>query len=98
MSNKKKPNIQTFENEDQERDFWSRLDLSKHFKKEDFQPVSFSNLKPSSQAISVRIPGYIISRLKERANKLNIPYQSLMKQYIAHGALRAEEKEMVEVK
>ena len=95
MKNKNKSKIEKSQKEDQERDFWSRIDLSDDFRKEDFKAISFPNLKPSSQAVSVRIPDYIISRLKERANKLNIPYQSLMKQYIAYGALRAEEKEAI---
>lgn len=77
--------IPKFKNEDQERKFWSEVDLSKHFKADDFESVSFSGLKPSSRSISIRLPEYILARLKERANALQIPYQSLIKQYIAKG-------------
>ncbi|MFA5995634.1 MAG: BrnA antitoxin family protein [Patescibacteria group bacterium] len=72
-------------NEAAEQKFWNNIDLTKHFSKEDFVPVSFPNLKPSSRSISLRIPEYILMRVKEQANELNVPYQSLMKQYIAHG-------------
>jgi len=79
----KKLKIPKFKNEDQERKFWSKIDLSEYFKADDFESVSFSDLKPSSRSISIRLPEYILVRLKERANALQVPYQSLIKQYIA---------------
>ena len=82
---KKELKIPKFKNEDEERDFWSTTDLSEHFDKSDFEEVSFPNLKPTSHTISIRIPDYLIERVKEKANALNIPYQSLIKQYIAMG-------------
>ena len=82
---KKKLNIPKFKNEDAEREFWNKIDLSEHFESKDFTNVSLPNLKPSSSAISVRIPEYLLVRLKEKAHELNIPYQTLMKQYIAKG-------------
>ena len=84
---KKKLNIPKFKNENTERDFWDKTDLSDYFDSKDFTNVSLPNLKPSSSAISVRIPGYLLVRLKEKAHELNIPYQTLMKQYIAEGVL-----------
>ena len=84
---KKKIKIPKFKNEDQERDFWSKLDLSKHFKPEDFVKVSFPNLKPTSRPISLRLPTHILARVKEQANEIDVPYQSLIKRYIAKGIL-----------
>ena len=52
-----------------------------------FEKVSFPNLKPTSRPISIRIPEYLLIRLKERANEINIPYQSLIKDYIKRGIL-----------
>ena len=43
------------------------------------------NLKPTSRAIFLRLPEPMILRLKEQANERHIPYQSLIKQYIAEG-------------
>ena len=83
---KKKLVLPKFKNEDQERDFWSEIDLSEYFEPKDFVPVSFPNLKPNTRPISLRVPEYIIDRVKEKANAINIPYQSLMKQYIEKGA------------
>lgn len=82
---KKQLRIPKFRNEDEEREFWSNVDLADYFKAEDFRPVSFPNLKPSSRAISIRLPEAMLIRLKEQANELQVPYQALIKQYIARG-------------
>lgn len=84
----KKIKIPKFKNEDQERAFWLKFDLVKNFKPGDFKKVSFPNLKPSSQPISLRLPSHLIARVKEHANELDMPYQSLMKKYIAQGILK----------
>jgi len=75
-----------FKNEDDERDFWAKIDLSDYYEPSDMVSVSFPNLKPTTRPISLRVPEYIINRVKEKANAINIPYQSLMKQYIEKGA------------
>jgi len=85
---KKRLKLPRFKNENRERAFWSKVDLSEYFDPKQFKPVSFPNLKPTSTSISLKIPNYILARLKERANALNIPYQTLMKQYIAKEVLR----------
>jgi predicted DNA binding CopG/RHH family protein len=74
-----------FKNEDDERDFWSKINLSEYFDKNDFEKVSFPNLKPTTRSISIRIPEYMLDHLKEKANALMIPYQSLIKTYIQKG-------------
>ncbi|PIP75958.1 hypothetical protein COU24_01175 [Candidatus Kuenenbacteria bacterium CG10_big_fil_rev_8_21_14_0_10_39_14] len=82
---KKEIKLKQFKNEDQEREFWSNLDLSDYFKAEDFEAVSFPNLKPTTRPISIRLPEFIINRTKEKANEINVPYQSLIKRYILEG-------------
>lgn len=82
----KKPfKIPAFRNEDEEREFWFNLDLSEYFEPSDFERVSFPNLKPTSRSISIRIPEYLLNRVKEKANEINVPYQSLIKGYIKKG-------------
>jgi predicted DNA binding CopG/RHH family protein len=71
--------------ESEEREFWRQTDLSKHVTREDFELVTFPNLKPTSIRISIRLPEYLLLRVKERAHSLDIPYQSLIKQFIAEG-------------
>ena len=82
---KRRLNIPKFKSEDEEREFWSQVDLSGHYGPKDFERISFPNLKPTSRPISIRIPEYLLNRLKEKANELNIPYQSLIKEYIKAG-------------
>ena len=70
---------------DEEREFWSThsvvdyVDTSKVFK------ASFPNLTPTTKAISIRLPESTIFKLKTRANKMDVPYQSLIKIYIENG-------------
>lgn len=86
----KKPlRVPRFKNEDKEREFWANVDLADYFEAKDFAPVSFPNLKPSSRAISIRLPEAMLMRLKEQANGLQVPYQALIKQYIAKGLRHA---------
>lgn len=87
---KKKLKIPKFKNEDEEREFWWNLDLSEYFDPDDFVPVSFPNLKPTTKPISIRIPEYLLMRVKEKANELNIPYQTLIKQYIQKGVFSSK--------
>ena len=83
----KKLKIPKFKNEEEERKFWSHLDLAEYFTAEDFTGVTFPSLKPASCSISIRIPQYLLARLKEKAHELDVPYQTLMKQYIAQGVV-----------
>lgn len=87
---KKKLKVPVFKNEDEEREFWWKLDLSEYFEPDDFVPVSFPNLKPTTRPISIRIPEYLLMRVKEKANELNIPYQALIKQYIQKGVFSSK--------
>lgn len=88
---KKKIKIPKFNNEDQERNFWSKINLADYFASADFSTAAFPNLKPSSRSISLRIPEFMLIRIKEQANELNVPYQSLMKKYIAQGISQKSE-------
>ncbi len=37
--------------------------------------------------ISIRLPDYLLNLVKEKANAIHIPYQSLIKEYIKKGVL-----------
>ena len=87
---KKKLNIPNFKNEDEEREFCAKVDLSEYYDANDLEQVSFPNLKPTTKPVSIRIPEYLLNRVKEEANELNIPYQTLIKQYIQKGVFSAK--------
>ena len=84
---KKFKKIPLFKNEDEERDFWAVADSSEYFDWNKAEVALFPNLKPTSRSISIRIPEYLLNRVKEKANEINIPYQSLIKQYIKRGIM-----------
>jgi hypothetical protein len=65
----------------------SYLGLISHSKTEPRFVMYGQTDKDKILSISLRLPEYIISQVKVQANKLDVPYQSLMKQYIAKGAL-----------
>ncbi len=84
---KKKINIPEFKNEAEENEFWKSIDLTEYFDPEDFEKVIYPNLKPTTKSISIRLPEYLLNRLKEKANMMDIPYQSLIKN-ILHDSLK----------
>lgn len=83
MKKKLKP-IPRFKNEDKERDFWATHDTTEYFDtdKAIVNPV-FPNLKPSTRTITIRMPDSLFYDLKMLANKKDVPYQSLLKIYLA---------------
>lgn len=80
--------VPRFKTEEKERKFWGKVNLADHFSPKDFEAVSFPNLKATSRSISIRLPESMLMRLKEKANELHVPYQALIKQYIAKGILK----------
>jgi predicted DNA binding CopG/RHH family protein len=80
---KKPKKIPKFKNEDEERDFWATHSTLDYFDLSTARRVTFPNLKPSTKTISIRLPEGLIDDLKSLANKMDVPYQSLIKMYLA---------------
>jgi predicted DNA binding CopG/RHH family protein len=80
---KKLKKIPKFKNEDAEAKFWNTHDSTEYLDWSKAKRVRFPNLKPSSTSISIRLPSYMISELKVKANRMDIPYQTIIKQAIA---------------
>ncbi len=75
--------IPEFENEDREREFWDTHSPLDYFDSDKPLKGTFPNLKPSLKSISIRLPEDLLFELKNLANKKDIPYQSLVKIYLA---------------
>lgn len=71
-----------FKNEDEEREFWATHDSTEYVDWSKAQRALFPNLKPTSKLISLRLPVETLNRLKDIANKRDIPYQSLIKIFV----------------
>ena len=83
MKDKKLKQIPKFKNENAERAFWDKADSSEYFDWSKAKHVIFPNLKLTRQPISLRITTSLLAKVKVVANKKDMPYQTLMKQYIA---------------
>lgn len=81
MKNFKK--IPTFKSETEERDFWERHDSSEYLDLSKVERAVLPNLKPSTKTISLRLPEGLLNRIKVEANKRDMPYQSLIKVWLA---------------
>jgi predicted DNA binding CopG/RHH family protein len=74
-----------FKDEDEERDFWDKIDLSEYIEPADLKRVVFPNLKRTNKTISIRLPEPLIEEAKAKAEKLDVPYQKLMREVLQHG-------------
>jgi predicted DNA binding CopG/RHH family protein len=82
MKKRLKP-IPHFETEAEEREFWETHDSFDYVDWSKAKRVRFPNLKPSTSSISLRLPLSLLERIKIAANKRDVPYQSLIKVWLA---------------
>lgn len=78
-----KKRIPKFRSEEDERKFWAEHDSTGYVDWESAQRQRFPKLKPSLRTISLRLPVAMIENLKMAANKRDVPYQSLLKVFLA---------------
>jgi predicted DNA binding CopG/RHH family protein len=72
-----------FKTEAEERAFWEAHDSSDYVDWKKAQLVSMPNLKPSTKTISLRLPEGLLDNIKIEAHKRDVPYQSLIKIWLA---------------
>lgn len=75
--------VPVFANEAEERAFWETHDSADYVDWKQARPARLPNLKPTSTAISIRLPDPLLERIKVAANKRDVPYQSLIKTWLA---------------
>lgn len=80
--------IPTFANEDQERKFWATHDSVDYIDWSKAMQPTFPKLRPTTTAISLRLPVSMLEELKSLANQRDVPYQSLMKVFLADSIER----------
>lgn len=78
-----KKKLPVFKTEKEERVFWETHDFADYA--DQFEPaeLDLSKLKPSTESISLRLPASLLARVREIANSRDVPYQSLMKIFLA---------------
>jgi len=80
--------IPKFKNEDEERKFWATHNTTDYVDWKSARRVRFPNLKPTLRTISIRLPEHLIGDLKALANERDLPYQALLKQFLAERVER----------
>jgi uncharacterized DUF497 family protein len=78
-----KKKLPEFSSEDQERGFWAREDSTAYVDWSKGKRAVLPRLKPSLKVISLRLPDVLLAELKVLANKRDVPYQSLLKMFLA---------------
>ena len=80
--------IPAFRSEAEERRFWETHDTSPFIDWNKARVAVFPNLKPSTETISLRLPAALLAELKALANRRDVPYQSLLKVFLAERIAR----------
>ena len=78
-----KKRIPKFKSEEAEREFWAKHDSTDYIDWVEAKRVVLPKLKPSQKTISLRLPAMMLAELKRLANKRDVPYQSLLKVFLA---------------
>ncbi len=75
--------VPRFKSEDEERGFWAVHDSAEYVDWAAAKPVTLPHLKPSTETISLRLPASLLNELRVLANQRDVPYQSLLKIFLA---------------
>lgn len=75
--------IPRFESEDEEREFWATHDSADFVDWSRARRATFPQLRPSTKTISLRLPEALLENLRMLANQRDVPYQSLLKIFLA---------------
>ena len=76
----------TFADEAGERAYWEREDSGADLDWRQNERVRLPNLHPSTTSISLRLPVSLLESIKIAAHKRDVPYQSLIKMWLAEKA------------
>jgi predicted DNA binding CopG/RHH family protein len=80
--------VPRFRSEAAERRFWETHDSADYVDWSQAKEAVFPNLKPTTTTISLRLPAGLLHDLKSLANKMDVPYQSLLKVLLSESIER----------
>jgi len=75
--------IPEFKSEEEEANFWDTHDSTDYIDWRKAKITMFPNLKPSTCAIPLKFPEWLIERLKFLAIKSHTSYQALIRSFVA---------------
>ena len=79
-----------FASEEEERRYWETHDSADVVDWSQAERVRFPNLKPSTKSISLRLPEALLEDIRRAARQRDVPYQSLIKIWLAEKVRQAE--------
>jgi hypothetical protein len=80
---RKHERVPAFASEAEERRYWESEDSAPHVDWSRAERVRLPRLRPSTTSISLRLPTALLERIKIQAHKRDVPYQSLIKTWLA---------------
>lgn len=80
---KKLKPIPKFRSHEEAGEFWMAHDTTEYLDWSKAQKARFPKLRPSTATISLRLPQAMLEELRVLANERDVPYQSLLKVYLA---------------
>jgi predicted DNA binding CopG/RHH family protein len=90
--------VPEFKNEDEEFEFWSSTgegaDSTEYIDWSPARRAKFVKLKPTLRTISLRLPVAMVEDLKILANQRDVPYQSLLKVFLAERLQREKARRL----
>ena len=92
MEGTKRKRIPEFKNEDEERNFWDGADSTQYLDWSSAKRIKIVRLKPTLRTISLCLPVSMIEDLKILANQRDVPYQSLLKVFLAERLAQERER------
>ena len=89
MTKRTKP-LQKFASEAAERRFWEAHDSTSYIDWSKAERAVYTQLKPTTRSITLRLPETLLARLKTAANQRDVPYQSLINVWLAEKLEESE--------
>jgi predicted DNA binding CopG/RHH family protein len=87
-----KKKLPEFKNEQDERNFWAKADSTEYLDWSSGKRKKLVRLKPTLRTISLRLPASMIEDLKVLAHRRDVPYQSLLKVFLAERLERERQR------
>ena len=84
--------IPKFKSHEEAGEFWMTHDTTEYFDWSKARRITFPNLRPSTATISLRLPQGLLNELRTLANERDVPYQSLLKVFLAERVAKERDR------
>ena len=89
---KKLKPIPKFKSHEEAGEFWMTHDTTEYFDWSKARRITFPKLRPSTATISLRLPQSLLNELRTLANERDVPYQSLLKVFLAERVAKERDR------